>query len=201
MLNYLRYRSEHLVPPVQWHISRTHSSAAYIHKHYSFVLCCSQVFLILAFNGIPLSNSYLCRAVACTAHFFILSSYCWLMNEAFNLYIQITYSTHPAVAGASATLSEAASKYRFLGMGYSEWRRSGEQLSRLRVSCPCSSPVLYRYPAGIDQNENVLSASEAGLMLPRSGRLVPDLLHSHHRDHLRESDAEEELPKDELLFG
>ncbi|CAF0780051.1 unnamed protein product [Adineta ricciae] len=97
---------------------RTHSSAAYIHKHYAFVLICAQVILILAFNGIPLSNSYLCRAVACTAHFFILSSYCWLMNEAFNLYIQITYSTHPAVAGASATLSEAASKYRFLGMGY-----------------------------------------------------------------------------------
>jgi hypothetical protein len=42
------------------------------------------------------------------------------MNEAFNLYIQITYTTHPAVAGASATLSDAASKYRFLGMGYSK---------------------------------------------------------------------------------
>ncbi|UJR35373.1 hypothetical protein I4U23_028130 [Adineta vaga] len=97
---------------------RTHSSAAYIHKHYAFVLICSQVILILAFNGIPLSNLYLCRLVACTTHFFILSSYCWLMNEAFNLYIQITYSTHPAVAGASATLSDAASKYRFLGMGY-----------------------------------------------------------------------------------
>ncbi len=74
--------------------------------------------LILAFNGIPSYHSFLCRAVACTTHFFILSSYCWLMNEAFNLYIQITYTTHPAVAGASATLSDAASKYRFLGMGY-----------------------------------------------------------------------------------
>ncbi|CAF2762828.1 unnamed protein product [Rotaria sp. Silwood2] len=40
------------------------------------------------------------------------------MNEAFNLYIQITYTTHPAVAGASTALSDAASKYRFLGMGY-----------------------------------------------------------------------------------
>ncbi len=99
---------------------RTHSSAAYIHKHYSFVLCCSQVILILAFNGIPYYHSFLCRAVAFTTHFFILSSYCWLMNEAFNLYIQITYTTHPAVAGASATLSDAASKYRFLGMGYSK---------------------------------------------------------------------------------
>ncbi|CAF3578226.1 unnamed protein product [Adineta steineri] len=97
---------------------RTHSSAAYIHKHYSFVLCCSQVILILAFNGIPSKHLFLCRAVAFTAHFFILSSYCWLMNEAFNLYIQITYSTHPAVAGANAALSDAASKYRFLGMGY-----------------------------------------------------------------------------------
>ncbi len=99
---------------------RTHSSAAYIHKHYSFVLCCSQVILILAFNGIPHERSFLCRTVACTTHFFILSSYCWLMNEAFNLYIQITYSTHPTIAGASATLSDAASKYRFLGMGYSK---------------------------------------------------------------------------------
>ncbi|CAF2940230.1 unnamed protein product [Rotaria sp. Silwood2] len=97
---------------------RTHSSAAYIHKHYSFVLCCSQIILILAFNGIPYHHSFLCRAVACTTHFFILSSYCWLMNEAFNLYIQITYTTHPAVAGASTALSDAASKYRFLGMGY-----------------------------------------------------------------------------------
>jgi hypothetical protein len=42
------------------------------------------------------------------------------MNEAFNLYIQITYTTHPSVAGANATLSDAASKYRFLGMGYSK---------------------------------------------------------------------------------
>lgn len=42
------------------------------------------------------------------------------MNEAFNLYIQITYTTHPAVAGASTALSDAASKYRFLGMGYSK---------------------------------------------------------------------------------
>lgn len=48
------------------------------------------------------------------------------MNEAFNLYIQITYSTHPAVAGASATLSEAASKYRFLGMGYSKTNFNGK---------------------------------------------------------------------------
>jgi hypothetical protein len=44
------------------------------------------------------------------------------MNEAFNLYMQITYTTHPAVAGASATLSDAASKYRFLGMGYSKMK-------------------------------------------------------------------------------
>ncbi|CAF1216788.1 unnamed protein product [Rotaria magnacalcarata] len=97
---------------------RTHSTAAYIHKHYSFVLCCSQIILILAFNGIPYHHLFLCRAVACTTHYFILSSYCWLMNEAFNLYIQITYTTHPAVAGASTALSDAASKYRFLGMGY-----------------------------------------------------------------------------------
>ena len=41
------------------------------------------------------------------------------MNEAFNLYIQITYTKHLAVAGASTALSDAASKHRFLGMGYS----------------------------------------------------------------------------------
>lgn len=75
--------------------------------------------LIFAFNGIPHHHAILCRAVACLTHFLVLSSYCWLMNEAFNLYMQITYTTHPAVAGASASLSDAASKYRFLGMGYS----------------------------------------------------------------------------------
>ena len=75
--------------------------------------------LIFAFNGIPHHHAFLCRAVACLTHFLVLSSYCWLMNEAFNLYMQITYTTHPAVAGASASLSDAASKYRFLGMGYS----------------------------------------------------------------------------------
>ena len=99
---------------------RTRSTAAYIHKHYAFVLCCSQIVLIIAFNGIPHHHVFLCRAVACLTHFLILSSYCWLMNEAFNLYIQITYTTHPAVAGASTALSDAASKYRFLGMGYSK---------------------------------------------------------------------------------
>ena len=107
---------------------RTRSSAAYIHKHYSFVLSCSQLMLIFAFNGILYHHELLCRAVACLTHFFILSSYCWLMNEAFNLYIQITYTTHPAVAGAGTALSDGSSKYRFLGMGYSEWGSFSDDL-------------------------------------------------------------------------
>ena len=61
------------------------------------------------------------------------------MNEAFNLYMQITYTTHPAVAGASSGLSDAASKYRFLGMGYSASSTlslEGKRSHRFRLVLP-----------------------------------------------------------------
>jgi hypothetical protein len=80
------------------------------------------------------------------------------MNEAFNLYMQITYTTHPAVTGASTGLSDAASKYRFLGMGYSK-----RHVIARTVFLPMnvfSLAIVYCYTSCIDKEVDLLHAKE-----------------------------------------
>ncbi|CAF1119118.1 unnamed protein product, partial [Didymodactylos carnosus] len=94
---------------------RVHSSAAYVHKQLALCVCLSQCSMIVSVNGVK--NQFMCQLIGALSHYFILTAYSWVMNEAFNLYIQITYTTHQA-AGANAALDAESSIWRFLTMGY-----------------------------------------------------------------------------------
>ena len=66
-------------------------------------------------DDLSLTFQLVCLVIATLQHFFTLSSFCWLMNEAFNLYILITYSTH----SRTEHLDEGGSmlKYYIIGWG------------------------------------------------------------------------------------
>ncbi|CAH1794754.1 unnamed protein product [Owenia fusiformis] len=71
---------------------KTASNTASIHKNFSL----SSVFcnLVYMFGINQLGNATVCHVFAIMFHYFFLSTFSWLMNEAFNLYIVITYAAH-----------------------------------------------------------------------------------------------------------
>ena len=57
----------------------------------------------------------LCQVFAVALHYFFLANFSWLMNEAFNLYIVITYSSH-----AHGQQNDSGSLVRYYILGWSE---------------------------------------------------------------------------------
>ena len=53
-----------------------------------------------------------CHGIAVVIHYFFLSTFLWLMNEAFNLYIVITYAAH-----SHGEPTEGASTVRYYVLG------------------------------------------------------------------------------------
>jgi hypothetical protein len=49
-------------------------------------------------------------------HYFFLATFSWLMNEAFNLYIIITYAAH-----SHGEHTEGGSQWRFYILGWGKW--------------------------------------------------------------------------------
>ena len=58
----------------------------------------------------------LCQVFAVALHYFFLANFSWLMNEAFNLYIVITYSSH-----AHGQQNDSGSLVRYYILGWSEY--------------------------------------------------------------------------------
>ena len=56
---------------------------------------------------------YICRAFAICLHYFFLSTFQWLLNEAFNLYIVITYAAH-----SHTEQTDGGSLYRYYVLGW-----------------------------------------------------------------------------------
>lgn len=55
----------------------------------------------------------MCQAFGLVNHYMFLAVFAWLMNEAFNLYITITYAAHQ-----STPLTDSSSQWRFYLLGW-----------------------------------------------------------------------------------
>ncbi|XP_059158667.1 cadherin EGF LAG seven-pass G-type receptor 1-like [Physella acuta] len=71
---------------------RTSTSTAALHRNLSVSMALSQ--LVFMFGIDRYETPSICQVFAILLHYFFLATYSWVMNEAFNLYIVITYSTH-----------------------------------------------------------------------------------------------------------
>ncbi|XP_014771943.1 cadherin EGF LAG seven-pass G-type receptor 1 isoform X1 [Octopus bimaculoides] len=71
---------------------RTSSSTAALHKNLSLCIVFSQVVFMVGID--KYDYKIVCQVFAILLHYFFLATYSWIMNEAFNLYIVITYSAH-----------------------------------------------------------------------------------------------------------
>ena len=54
-----------------------------------------------------------CQSLALLNHYMFFVVFAWLMNEAFNLYITITYAAHQ-----SSPINDTGSQWRFYLLGY-----------------------------------------------------------------------------------
>ncbi|XP_064617683.1 LOW QUALITY PROTEIN: adhesion G protein-coupled receptor L2-like [Liolophura sinensis] len=71
---------------------RTSTSTAHLHKNLACAISASQLTFMV---GIDLYDYQIaCQVFAVMIHYFVLASFAWIMNEAFNLYIMITYTAH-----------------------------------------------------------------------------------------------------------
>jgi latrophilin 2 len=64
-----------------------------------------------------MSLQIVCQISSVLLHYSFLATYSWLMNEAFNLYIVITYSAH---SHSEPNESGGQVRYYFLGWGKSD---------------------------------------------------------------------------------
>ncbi|KAK3761610.1 hypothetical protein RRG08_040305 [Elysia crispata] len=71
---------------------RTSTSTAALHRNLSVSVALSQLVFMFGIN--QYESPTVCQVFAILLHYFFLATYSWLMNEAFNLYIVITYSAH-----------------------------------------------------------------------------------------------------------
>ncbi|VDI57656.1 latrophilin 2 [Mytilus galloprovincialis] len=89
---------------------KTTSCTASLHKNLSVSIIFSQLFMC----GIDLYDyKIVCQISSVLLHYFFLSTYSWLMNEAFNLYIVITYSAH-----SHGELNESGGQVRYYFLGW-----------------------------------------------------------------------------------
>ncbi|CAC5417390.1 unnamed protein product [Mytilus coruscus] len=89
---------------------KTSSCTASLHKNLSVSIIFSQLFMC----GIDLYDyKIVCQISSVLLHYFFLSTYSWLMNEAFNLYIVITYSAH-----SHGELNESGGQVRYYFLGW-----------------------------------------------------------------------------------
>ncbi|ESO83436.1 hypothetical protein LOTGIDRAFT_169300 [Lottia gigantea] len=89
----------------------TSSATAALHRNLSISISCSQI--VFMFGIDRYDQSGVCEVFAILLHFFFLTNYTWLMNEAFNLYIIITYSAH-----SQTDLNDSGSMLRYYIIGW-----------------------------------------------------------------------------------
>ncbi|XP_046574177.1 cadherin EGF LAG seven-pass G-type receptor 1-like [Haliotis rubra] len=90
---------------------KTSSTTASLHKN----LCLSVMFaqMVFMFGIDRYDQPVVCQVFAILLHYFFLATYSWLMNEAFNLYIVITYSAHN-----QGELTDSGSLVRYYVLGW-----------------------------------------------------------------------------------
>ncbi|KAK3590964.1 hypothetical protein CHS0354_034536 [Potamilus streckersoni] len=90
---------------------RTSSNTAFLHKNMSVSIVFSQIVFMVGIDRYE--NTLVCHVFAVMLHYFFLTTFSWLMNEAFNLYTVITYSVH-----SHGGLSESGSSLRYHIIGW-----------------------------------------------------------------------------------
>ncbi|XP_033739252.1 cadherin EGF LAG seven-pass G-type receptor 1-like [Pecten maximus] len=90
---------------------KTSSAIASLHKNLALSIFFSQIVFMIGIDRYE--NQVVCEVFAVLIHYFVLSTYSWLMNETFNLYTTVTYSAH----AQHQDLSDSGSflRYTFLG--------------------------------------------------------------------------------------
>ncbi|XP_041364256.1 uncharacterized protein LOC121379672 [Gigantopelta aegis] len=90
---------------------RTSSSTASLHKNLSLSIVGGQMVFMFGINRYE--QKVMCQVFSILLHYFFLTNYSWMMNEAFNLYILITYSAHSA-----SELTDSGSMVRYYVLGW-----------------------------------------------------------------------------------
>ncbi|CAL1530171.1 unnamed protein product, partial [Lymnaea stagnalis] len=90
---------------------RTSTSTAALHRNLSVSIALSQ--LVFMFGIDRYETPTICQVFAILLHYFFLATYSWVMNEAFNLYIVITYSAHNP-----SDLTDSGSMIRYYVLGW-----------------------------------------------------------------------------------
>ncbi|XP_052265655.1 adhesion G protein-coupled receptor L2-like [Dreissena polymorpha] len=90
---------------------RTSSGTASLHKNLGVSVMLGQSVFMIGID--QYDHVVMCQVFAVCLHYFFLAAFAWLMNEAFNLYIVITYSSHSHDGN-----SEAGSMLRYYILGW-----------------------------------------------------------------------------------
>ncbi|CAF0710943.1 unnamed protein product [Brachionus calyciflorus] len=99
----------------------THASLTYlkakstttsVHKNLCISICLSQLLIMISLSNSIFDRRF-CQALSLFNHYIFITVFAWLMNEAFNLYITITYAAHQ-----STPLSESSSLWKFYLLGW-----------------------------------------------------------------------------------
>ncbi|WAR25739.1 AGRL2-like protein [Mya arenaria] len=90
---------------------KTSSATASLHRNLGMSVVCGQLVFMVGIERYD--HTVICEIFAVCLHYFFLANFSWLMNEAFNLYIVITYSSH-----AHDGHSEAGSMLRYYILGW-----------------------------------------------------------------------------------
>ncbi|XP_076456593.1 cadherin EGF LAG seven-pass G-type receptor 1-like [Babylonia areolata] len=90
---------------------KTSSSTAALHRNLSVSVALSQ--LVFMFGIDRYDHPVVCQVFAILFHYAFLTTYLWVMNEAFNMYIVITYS-----AISKSDLTDSGSIFRYYVIGW-----------------------------------------------------------------------------------
>lgn len=91
---------------------RTKSTTTSVHKNLCISICFSQIIIILSLTSYTFDRRF-CQSLALMSHYMFIAVFAWLMNEAFNLYITITYAAHQ-----SSPLNDSSSQWKFYLLGW-----------------------------------------------------------------------------------
>ncbi|RNA30400.1 adhesion G -coupled receptor L2-like [Brachionus plicatilis] len=93
-------------------VNKTKSTTASVHTNLCISICLSQVLITISLSKFNF-DSRICQSFALLNHYVFITIFAWLMNEAFNLYITITYAAHQ-----TSPLNDSGSQWKFYLLGW-----------------------------------------------------------------------------------
>lgn len=93
-------------------LQRTKTTTTSVHKNLCISICLSQILVMISLTRFNY-DKLVCQVFGLLNHYMQFVVCAWLMNEAFNLYITITYAAHQ-----SSPLNDSSSTWRFYLLGW-----------------------------------------------------------------------------------